>query len=191
LTAAERVSPDEALERARAVLGDKAADAKLNFGQVDITVDPDHLRDVATTLRDADDLRCLFFTFLSAVDRSEFGDKQKAEGEEAAGRSGDLEVLVHLYSPDHVFHVNIHVPVDFDEPVCPSISGIYAGALWHERETREMFGVHFEDHPRLVNLYLSEDFEGHPLRKSFRLPSRFIKEWPGAKDPEEAAAGGR
>jgi NADH-quinone oxidoreductase subunit C len=185
----ERVSSEEALERVQAALGDRARDAKLNFGHVDITVDPEHLRDVATTLRDAEDLRCRFFTFLSAVDRSEFGDKQKEEGE--GPRPGDLEVLVHLYSPGYVLHVNVHVPVDFDEPHCPSITDIYAGALWHERETHEMFGIHFEGHPRLVNLYLSEDFEGHPLRKSFRLPSRFIKEWPGAKDPEEAAAGGR
>jgi NADH-quinone oxidoreductase subunit C len=42
-----------------------------------------------------------------------------------------------------------------------------------------------------VKLYLPEDFEGHPLLKSFKLASRTYKPWPGAKDPGEAEAGGR
>jgi NADH-quinone oxidoreductase subunit C len=82
------------------------------------------------------------------------------------------------------------VPVDPEYPVCPSITSLYPGANWHERETYEMFGVVFEGHPRLVHLYLPEDFEGRPLLKSFRLSTRVVKDWPGAKDPEEAAAGG-
>lgn len=178
----ERLSPEQALERVRGALGDKASEAELIFDQVDVTCVPDNLVEVMTALRDDPQLECRYFTFLSGVDRSEFG------GEEA---KGGLEVLVHVYSPDRGFHVNVHVPVSLDAPVCPSISSLYLGALWHERECHEMFGVEFDGHPHLVNLYLPEDFEGHPLRKSFKLPSRFVKEWPGAKDPEEAAAGGR
>ena len=53
------------------------------------------------------------------------------------------------------------------------------------------YGIDFEGHPQLVHLYLPEDFEGHPGLKSFKLPGRTtVKPWPGAKDPEEAAAGG-
>jgi NADH-quinone oxidoreductase subunit C len=176
----ERVSPQEALERVEAAVGSRASSLRRNYDQVDLVCSPENLVEIATALRDAPGLLLRFFTFLSGVDRSEFGD---------AG--GGLEVLVHLYSPDHVVHVNIHVPVDAEEPSCPSLSGLFAGALWQERECHEMFGVDFEGHPGLSNLYLPEDFEGHPLRRSFKLPSRHIKEWPGAKDPEEAAAGGR
>jgi NADH-quinone oxidoreductase subunit C len=180
----ERVEPQSALDRVTAALGADVTNARLNFDQVDITCEPSALRSVVSTLKTVEGVRCEFFTFLSAVDRSEFGG---AESEKAGG----LEVLIHLYSPDHVINVNIHVPVDAAEPTCPSISDIFFGALWHERETHEMFGIDFEGHPRLVNLYLPEDFEGNPLRRAFKLPSRIIKEWPGAKDPEEAAAGGR
>jgi NADH:ubiquinone oxidoreductase subunit C len=174
------VSPDDALERVRSAVGSRARDVRLIFEQVDLVCEPDDLVEVATVLRDDPSVSCRFFTFLSGIDRSQFGD---------AG--GGLEVLVHLYSPDNVLHVNVHVPVASEEPTCPSISGVFSGAVWQERECHEMFGVTFEGHPRLSNLYLPEDFEGHPLLKSFKLPSRSIKEWPGAKDPEEAAAGGR
>lgn len=180
----EPISPDAALERVQAALGPNARDLRLNHGQVDLTCDPAALVDVVRTLHDADGLRFEFFTFLSAVDRTEFGGAD-------SDKTGGLEVLIHLYSPAHVAHVNIHVPVDLDAPTCPSITDLFAGALWHERETHEMFGIDFEGHPRLVNLYLPEDFDGNPMRKTFKLPSRIIKEWPGAKDPEEAAAGGR
>ena len=177
------VSSEEALERVRSVLGDRISNAKVNFGSVDVTCSAKNLVDVMTTLRDAPELRCNFFTFLSAIDWSEFGEEK--------GGDQPFEVLIHVYSPDNVMHVNVHVPVALHDGVCPSISSVYGGALWAERETSEMFGVDFEGHPNLVNLYLPEDFEGYPLRKEFRLPTRFVKDWPGAKDPEEAAAGGR
>jgi NADH-quinone oxidoreductase subunit C len=177
---AARARPEEALERVRAALGDRARDLRVNIDQVDVTCDPAEVVGVITMLRDKPGLRCRYFTFLSGVDRSEFADEP-----------GGLEVLIHVYSPEEILHVNVHVPVDTDEPRCPSLTDVYRGALWQERECHEMFGIEFEGHPGLTNLYLPEDFEGHPLRRSFRLPSRAVKEWPGAKDPEEAAAGGR
>ncbi len=67
---------------------------------------------------------------------------------------------------------------------------MFHGANWHERETYEMFGVVFAGHPNLVPLLLPDGFEGHPLRKEFVLASRVAKEWPGAREPGESAAGG-
>ena len=176
----ERVSPEDARDRVQEALGDLVSDVALNHGDVDVTCSSENFHEVALRLLDTAGLRCRFFTFLSAIDRTEVTDNP-----------GGLEVLLHVYSPEHVVHVNVHVPVELDDARCASVSDVYAGALWHERETHEMFGVDFEGHPRLVNLYLPEDFEGHPGLRSFKLPSRAVKEWPGAKDPEEAAAGGR
>jgi NADH-quinone oxidoreductase subunit C len=99
-------------------------------------------------------------------------------------------VLIHVYAPERGTEVVVHVPLAAEKPSCPTITGVYAGAMWHERECFEMYGIDFEGHPHLVNLYLPEDFEGHPGLRSFRLPTRtVVKDWPGAKDPEEAAAG--
>lgn len=183
----ERVAPDDALERVRDALGDLGREIHLSHGHVDVTSAPDDLPAVAEKLRDTDGIACRFFTFLSAIDWSAF---EEEEDEEEGRQRRGLEVLLHVYSPDHAIHVNVRTPLG-PEGTCSSVSGIFSGALWHERETSEMFGIHFEGHPNLVKLYLTEDFEGHPLLKSFKLPSRVVKPWPGAKDPEEASAGGR
>jgi NADH-quinone oxidoreductase subunit C len=186
----EKVAPEEALERVTSALGDLATDLKLNHGQVDLHCAPENLVEVATKLRDGEGIQCRFFTFLSGIDWSEFGDEDEGEDGDQDKRPSPFEVLVHLYSPDHALHVNIHVPLaDAEDPTCPSITSVFAGANWHERETWEMYGIRFPGHPALVNLYLPEDFEGHPLLKSFKLPTRIVKPWPGAKDPEEAAGG--
>ena len=179
----QRVVGSEAVEAAGAALGDRVRDLRDNFGTVDLVCDPGELVSVMQTLRDV--LDCRFFSFLSAIDRTEL-DAEKTQ------YPIGLEVLVHVYSPDHGTQVFVHVPVAGDNPTCPTITGIYGGALWHERECFEMYGIDFEGHPHLVNLYLPEDFDGHPGLRSFRLPVRtVVKDWPGAKDPEEAAAGGR
>jgi len=178
----DRVVGDAATERVRSALGTKASEVTNNFDQVDLICSTENLVEVVTALRDGD-LGFRFFTFLSAVDRSELAEDKTCFGHK-------LEVLIHLYSPEHATHVNIHVPVEGAAPVCPTITGVFQGAEWHERECHEMFGIDFSGHPRLVNLYLPEDFEGNPGLKSFKLPSRaLVKPWPGAKDPEEAAGG--
>ena len=59
-----RLSPDEILERVQRVLGDKVTASRMNFGQADVTCRPENLVDVVTTLRDHEDTRSIFFTFL-------------------------------------------------------------------------------------------------------------------------------
>lgn len=66
-----------------------------------------------------------------------------------------------------------------------TLTDVFAGANWHERECHEMFGIVFDGHPDLSKLYLPEDFEGHPLLKSFSLGARLVKPWPGNIDVEE------
>jgi NADH:ubiquinone oxidoreductase subunit C len=73
-----------------------------------------------------------------------------------------------------------------ETPVCPSVTSIYRGADWMERETWDMFGIEFDGHPGLEPRILTvENFEGWPLRKDFHLVSRIVKPWPGVKEPAE------
>ena len=70
------------------------------------------------------------------------------------------------------------------------MTGVFAGAAWHERETFEMFGIEFAGFDDgsglgLRPLLLPDGFEGTPLRKSFQLAARASKPWPGGKEPGE------
>ena len=72
-----------------------------------------------------------------------------------------------------------------------SLTAVWPGVAWHERETFEMFGLEFDGFDDgsgrpLRSLLLPEGFEGHPLRKSFVLTARVSKPWPGAKEPGES-----
>jgi NADH-quinone oxidoreductase subunit C len=141
------------------------------FGHAVVTVAPERYREMARFLREDPALDFDFFDFLSGVDYTPKG--------------GGYEVVTHLFSTSHNHHVRLKVPCDPADPRCPTISDVWAGANWHERETYELFGIHFEGHPHLVKLVLPEQFEGHPLRKDFALMSREAKPWPGAVEGEE------
>ncbi|MET9553164.1 NADH-quinone oxidoreductase subunit C [Streptomyces sp. NPDC006645] len=132
--------------------------------------------DWLTALETARDrLGCTYFDWLSAVD------------EPGAG----FRVSAHVASvaPRAVRRLLVRTTVPHEAAELPTAIGVYAGAGWHERETYEMFGVTFTDHPNLVHLLLPEAFEGHPLRKDFVLAARVAKAWPGAKEPGESAPG--
>ncbi|WP_073753388.1 NADH-quinone oxidoreductase subunit C [Streptomyces sp. CB03234] len=123
-----------------------------------------------------DELGCTYFDWLSAVDEPGTG----------------FRVCAHVVAlgGGRVRRLLLRTTVPHDAPALPSAIGVYAGAGWHERETYEMFGIRFEDHPNLVHLLLPENFEGNPLRKDFVLAARVAKAWPGAKEPGESEHGG-
>jgi len=119
--------------------------------------------DVSRFLRAAKDDPRLDFKYLrclSGVDYMEDG----------------LEVVYHLYSYTHRHNVTVKTRVPQDDPRVASVTSIWRGADWHEREAAEMFGIFFEGHPNLVPLLLPEDMtDHHPLRKDNPLAE--IEEW--------------
>lgn len=137
-----------------------------------------------------------YFCFLSALDwlPSPFGkgeddpDAEPAEPDTEirpgyAGGESRYQVFARL--SDIGRHVSVTIKADVPESMTvPSWMPYYAGANWHERETHEMFGIGFDGHPDLRNLYLPGEFEGFPLRKDFPLLSRMVKPWPGIVDVE-------
>ena len=156
----------------REALEDGVLDADVQFDEATVTLDPEALVKAARLCRTDERLALDFFDFMSGVDLGEEG----------------FAVVTHLYSVRHRHHVNLRVvaPGGREEPVLPTLTGVYGGADWGEREAYDMFGVVFEGHPALLPRILTvENFEGWPLRKDFLLTSREAKVWPGAKEPEE------
>ena len=109
------------------------------------------------------------------------------------GGEGRFQVMCRLKNVETNIGITLKVDLDDDNPTVGTITDVFAGADWHERETWEMYGFNFDGHPGLRHLYLPGAFEGYPLRKDFPLLSREIKPWPGLVDkepmPGEEAAG--
>jgi len=81
----------------------------------------------------------------------------------------ELQVVYHLYSTGHRHKMVIKAALPRENPVIASVTPVWPGADWHEREAADLFGVRFEGHPRLKPLLLWEGFPGHPLLKSYPL----------------------
>jgi NADH-quinone oxidoreductase subunit C len=162
------VDADALRDHLVAQLGSEVLEPAVAHGLLTVTVAPAEWRRVAEQLRNDPDLACDFFDYISGVD------------EEAAG----IGVVLHVYSIRQRHHVQLRTLVPRDGGSLPTVSDLWFGANWHERETAELFGVTFDGHPRPGKLLLPEEFEGYPLRKEFALMSREAKPWPGAKEPE-------
>lgn len=80
---------------------------------------------------------------------------------------GAIELVYDFNKMAEGGRVAIRVRVTREKPELPSISGIFGGANWHEREAHDMFGIVFSGHPNLTPLLLPEDATFHPLRKDF------------------------
>jgi NADH-quinone oxidoreductase subunit C len=80
-----------------------------------------------------------------------------------------FEVVYNIYSLKNKRYIRLKVRVGEEDPTVPTVTGVWPGANWHERETWDMFGIKFAGHPDLRRLYMPEEFEHHPLRKDFPL----------------------
>lgn len=153
----------------------EAVRAEVSFDGLTVDVPAAAWRDALILARDT--LGARFFDWLTAVDELDAGFDIVARVVVARPTAGGLPVATGFLLRTRLPH---------DAPVLASAVPVYAGANWHERETYEMFGVTFTDHPNLVPLLLPDGFEGRPLRKDFVLAARVAKAWPGAKEPGES-----
>jgi NADH-quinone oxidoreductase subunit C len=80
---------------------------------------------------------------------------------------GRFEVIYNLYSLKNKKYLCLKVLVNEDDPVVESVTNVWSGANWHERETYDMFGITFKGHPDLRRMYMPEEYEHYPLRKDF------------------------
>ena len=136
--------------------------------------------DTITTARD--ELGMVFFSYLSAIDWS----NEVAVGDPPADTVDErYELLCGLSDITEGRMVHFSTSLSKGEPSIATITGVFPGAGWHEREAAEMFGIAFEGHPDPGPLYLPDGFIGNPLRKSYPLLSREVKPWPGKVDVED------
>ena len=78
---------------------------------------------------------------------------------------GRFEVVVGLVSMRPPLRLRLHVAVPGEDPQVPSLTGVFPGANFYEREAYDLFGIRFPGHPDLTRILLPDEWEGHPLRK--------------------------
>ncbi len=166
-----------------------------NFGDVVVRLTKDGYAKAASICKE--NLKLDYLSFVAGIDwmpmptESEEGSgdtSQPAQPKEmtfgVAGSAGRFQVFTHVQSTATHEGLTIKVDVDENEMKVASWTDVYPGADWHERECWEMYGIDFEGHPEMRNLYLPAEFEGNPLRKDFPLLARIVKPWPGLVDVE-------
>lgn len=116
-----------------------------------LVVKSDHLLDAARFLKETDGLDFDYLNFVTAVDYYDH-----------------FEVIYMLSSLKHNHSLTVKTRCyDRENPVLPSVVGLWQGADFQEREIYDLFGITFEGHPNMKRIFLWEGFEGHPLRKDF------------------------
>jgi NADH-quinone oxidoreductase subunit C len=178
------VRPEAFGELFGALFGEEAVTSADAAGTPVVDVPLERWLEAALYARDG--LGLTFLDWLSAVDRPD-------------AEPPGVEVVLHVADPvpaswegvTHVRRLLLRTGVPDEAPELASLTSVWPGVAWHERETFEMFGVSFDGFDDgsglgLRPLLLPEGFEGTPLRKSFVLAARAVKAWPGAKEPGES-----
>ncbi|ESX92727.1 NADH-quinone oxidoreductase subunit C [Mesorhizobium sp. LNJC403B00] len=132
----------------------RVSDAVLAYGELTISVATDNLIEVTSFLRD--DSGCQFISIIDIC------------GADYPSRVKRFDVVYHLLSPKQNLRIRIKVQAD-EETLVPSLTAVYPGADWYEREAYDLYGVLFSGHPDLRRILTDYGFEGHPLRKDFPL----------------------
>ena len=136
--------------------------ADIRLGELMLHTTPDKVVALLTYLRD--DPQCLFKQLIDIC------------GVDWPERAKRFDVVYNLLSVKNNQRIRVKLVTDETTPV-PSAASVYSSAGWFERETYDLYGVWFSDHPDLRRILTDYGFEGHPLRKDFPLTGFVELRW--------------
>ncbi len=145
----------DALARAYRDFESAVVHVVVDRGELTLHVEREHLLGVATTLRNDPALRFELCSSVSGVDY--------------LGTERRLHSVYQLTSMTYRRRVRLEVAVSVADPHVPSVTALYPGADWQERETYDMFGIVYDGHPSLTRILMPDDWEGFPQRKDYPL----------------------
>ena len=165
-------------------------------GDATVVLRPESLLEVARFLKDEPALQMNFLMDVTAVDYSAFGkapapaffassgvavspspeipdeDPWPGPPDQGPAEGSRFTVVYHFFSTAHKHRLRLVVPVEESAAEVDSLTGLWPGANWLEREVWDMFGITFRGHPDLKRILMYEEFEGHPLRKDYPVKKR-------------------
>ncbi|MEL0037232.1 MAG: NADH-quinone oxidoreductase subunit C, partial [Gammaproteobacteria bacterium] len=179
------MSPEKLSAALAEAFGDLIEDSKLEYNEVTIQVSPKNLIEVAERLRDEPQFGFTILIDLCGVDYSAYGMTQwsteSATGEGfSRGVDRTLEFerqwtkarfasVMHLLSIDNNHRLRVKTFVDENDLRIPTVTTVWPGADWFERESFDLFGILYEGHEDLRRILTDYGFVGHPFRKDFPL----------------------
>ena len=119
-----------------------------------LVVEKSSLKDICLFLKNNESL---FFDYLACV-----------TGIDNGPEAGTMEVIYHFNSIPFQHQFILKVVLPRSEPIIETVSDIWKTANWHERETYDLVGIKFKNHPDLRRILLTDDWQGHPLRKDYK-----------------------
>jgi NADH-quinone oxidoreductase subunit C len=146
------------LDKLRERFGAAILETHSNFGDDTAVIEPDRWKEVCTFVREDPALDFDLPVDLCGVDYP------------SRGATGRMEVVMHLYSISQKHRIRLKARVgdeDMDGAELDSVTSIWPGMNWLEREVWDMSGVRFRGHPDLRRILMYPEFEGHPLQRSY------------------------
>lgn len=161
---------------------DQVLDIDDGRGDLSITVRPDQIIEICRALKEDPTTKFDLLSSITGLDYLGYPEKTPDER---------FNVVYHMYSIDHGHRVRLKVPLPGSNPSADSVSSVWKTANWWERETYDMFGINFRNHPDLRRILCHEEFVGHALRKDhdpggrtplsrdYKLPIEYKTQWEG------------
>lgn len=138
---------------------ERFADSVIEFSDfrndLSVLLKKEAIHDVALFLRDDADLKFDMCKDATAIDW--------------ARRKNRFTVVYHIYSFKNNIELRLKADLDESDLNTVSLVSVWKSAEWYERETFDMYGINYVNHPDLRRIYLPEEFEYYPLRKDFPL----------------------
>ncbi len=142
-------------------------------GQTGVVVKRDHIREICGWLHDSPEFMMNHLLDLCGVDYCK--------------KLNAFEVVYHLYSIPLRHMIRIRARIPEDDCWIDSVTPVWRGADWHERECFDLVGIFFRGHPDLRRILLPESWQGHPLRKGYPIQLAAEMEWEGYTELKERA----
>ncbi|HUU30190.1 MAG TPA: NADH-quinone oxidoreductase subunit C [archaeon] len=154
----EPVTDNNTLNTLRHRFGGAIIESGLDRGDLVAIVAKERLHEIIVCLRDEPGLNFKMLIDIFGVD--------------FLPRKPRFEVVYHLHCPERNERIRLKVQIEEQDCEIDTVTDLYAGANWCERETWDMFGIVFKGHPDLKRLLMYEPFEGYPLRRDYPINKR-------------------
>ena len=141
------------VQKVKECVGEANVEVTDAFGDLSITVKKEKLLELARFLKENNELEFVMCKDVTAVDW--------------ATRKKRFTTVYHIYSFKLNFTLRVKVNLDEEPYRVESVAPIWESANWYERETFDMYGIEFLNHPDLRRMYMPEGFQYYPLRKDF------------------------